>query len=297
MNSHEKEIESRLISLIKQYTSISVVSERDKPISNIIIEEYCNDTTEKIIDFKESIEKILFKYSNLTGEITDSVIYHLLYISLKVKIPIDNLLLDMLRNESLVNRSYQNKDVLLLGLKVMLDIPITYKNKIGLIKLSRGQSIYNSKTAYCLHFLEIFGRKEVTEGIMISLDNLLKLNIEEGEVKLIAAQMKSSLSMIEPIIFRKWYNQKIDQKGNEKAQIRGNILNEVLLRFVEISRTRIDFSSENWFEVFNMIESYSPHFLPNSKAREASVGESYAPMELFENGYKNISGLSKKQHG
>lgn len=125
-------IETELIILIKHRQEQKSVSERDSLISKIIAEKYYfNKPFEDQILFKETVEKLLFNYLTIDNKepesITNAVAYYLLYVSMTVGIPIDNLLIDVLKNKFLVNRYYEDRDLVLTTLKLFLDIPITYR--------------------------------------------------------------------------------------------------------------------------------------------------------------------------
>jgi hypothetical protein len=276
MTTSLDKIESGIIEIIRDGEKKRFISERDEFISDKIIQEFYTDSCEENqIEFKDAVSKILFKYFNTNGEFADSVIYHLLYVIESIKVPIDNILVDILSNQTLLNRFYKDDNLNLITIKVLTILPISARSRQILNSLIQ-RNVYRESLSYNLHFLELFAEKEMNEELVINLDNLVDLNIQKDFVNQVELQLFSSLPQSLPNVIGKWYESQL----NNPTKLKLNFFNKALLLFVEDFEDEEDYYDDDWKEVFNRIKAFS--FIYGELAFHSNLRESQI-MNAIEN--------------
>lgn len=251
MESYFNKIKAEIKALVKQQEEKPIVSERDDPIFNVLIKKYySSESGENQLLFKDTVAKLLFKYFNVSEEIANPIVFHLIYVCFKVKIPLDDsLLIDILKAETLKDRNYEGKELNLLILQLLSDIPIAYRNQKELLNLIKRPD-YKNKLSYCLHFLELFGKKGIDDGVTLCMNYLRDLHIRESDVPKVSLQMFSTFRIVRPLSVHNWWL--LQLKMPEK--LKGNLLYESLLQFVSGARKQ-KAHFKDWEATLNLISA------------------------------------------
>ena len=206
MRDYSNTIRTELEFLIKESEKRDFHSERNPLIHQIIIDKYFNFATdENKINFKHEIRNLIYDYQNLFENKSLAILYYILSICQTVKISnIDNPLIDVLKRGTLEDKIYNGKHFNLFLLKVLTDLPISYRTEKELLLLLNNSN-YKGKIAYSLHGLEFFSRKELPEGIVLCLNNLMDLNVSEDEIGMIIYRLGDSLKVVNPRVIYDWY--------------------------------------------------------------------------------------------
>lgn len=266
MNDYFNKIETEIIGLIEEWETREYVSTRDVSISNLIVSNYYNRLTDvhDQIRFKDFVADLLFKYLYVTGNLADAFIYHLLQVVSMIKIPIGNLLTDILHNEVLVGRYYYDGgdsdydyELNFLVLRVLSELPTSYRTEAVLGNLVK-RPTYKDSVPYNLHFLDFFVAKEKNNNVNVCLNNLLALRIiDDMDIDLIGFQLYSSFTDLDPKIFRNWYLSKL----KNPSDLKGNNFNKSLLLFVEDAREAREYYRDDWYYTFNLIETFANAYI------------------------------------
>lgn len=262
----------RIRELIEWRNGLPSISERTPLISSILYDEFFfnkdGDTQDKL---KRSLVQVLNHYSNINGPNADAVIAQTLYLCLRVSVSLSDRLIELLQNGNLKGRNYEGKDLSLLALNVLADLPAGDVDERALLGLYSELENYLDHVR-CNYFLDVFANHNVYDGIRKILDRLLRIQLNQEQADDVGRQFYISFEQIRtPSIIGNWLLQEMAFPN----QIAGNWINESFLQLVDIARKEPEYYSERWLETFYVIKAFSPIYSPKKTKVDALLAVDY----------------------